>query len=101
MMLDSNKYRDFVPACLARLKTQQQLGAALGARMLCEEKNAGLGLLGSSSITEPRRQWYTRRILRPNATHVENDRAESTSLQKQLGHTERLLYLCPRLAGIN
>jgi hypothetical protein len=91
-MLDSSEYRSFVTTFPTRLESQQQLSTALRAGMLRQEHNARLCPLRSSAVTEPCRQGHTRSVLRRDAAHVQNDCAESSSLQKKICDTKRLIH---------
>lgn len=90
VMLDSGEYCRVIAACTPGLEAQQQLTAAFGTGMLREKKNACLGPLGRSAVAEPRGQRHTRGMLGRDAGHIQHNRAEAASLQKQVGHTQRL-----------
>ena len=89
-MLDTCEYRRLILEWVASLHTQDESGAAFCARMLGEQKNAGLSPFRSRPISEPRRQWYTRCMLQSYASQVQDDCAEAPSLQQKVGHAKSL-----------
>lgn len=74
----------FIADRLAWLKPKQYFGAALRAAMLSQEKDAGLRSLCRSTISEPRRQRYTRDEVRAETSHVKHNCAEAATLQYQV-----------------
>jgi hypothetical protein len=78
--LDTRKDRRFIAECFRRLKAQQQLCTALCTWILRQEQDARLRSFGSGTVSEPGRQWNTRREFRCQAAHVEYDRAKAATL---------------------
>src|SRR6202022_2253950 len=75
----SGEDRRFVADRLRWLKPKQQLGAALGTRILRQQQNARLCSLGSKAITMPGCQRHTRDELRGKAAHVQHDGTETSA----------------------
>ena len=79
-MLSSSKYRCFIIERAAWHHAEYEACAALCARVLTQHKNAGLLVFRDCLVTEPCRQRHARGIFRCDAAHIENDRAETTTL---------------------
>ena len=84
----------FITSGITVLQTQYKSGAASGARMLREQEEAGLGPLSSRSIAKPCRQRNAGCVFWCYAAHVEDDGAEASALQNQIGHAESLFDPC-------
>ena len=89
--------RSFVADRLRRLKPKQQLGTALGTRILRQQQNTRLRSLGSKTIAMPGCQRHTRDELRGKAAHVQHDCAETSALKQKVCSPQRLLNPCPWL----
>src|SRR5580704_9510040 len=98
-MLKTSKYCRLITKRIAWPETQEQLYAALRAGVLSQQKNASLCSLRCGTITKPCRKRNTDNIFRSDAAHIQNDRAEATTLQKKIGHPESLLDPRPRFAN--
>jgi hypothetical protein len=84
---DSRFIRDWI----GWLKPKHQLNATLCASMLGQEKDTGLGPFCRSTIPEPGGQRYARDNLGAEACHVNDNRAEPTSLQQEIRRSKCLL----------
>jgi hypothetical protein len=83
-MLDASEDGSVGAKRVARLKAKDQLCAALCAGVLGQEKEACLGLFCGCAIAEPCCQQHARGMLGCDATHVQDDRAEASTLQDQI-----------------
>src|SRR6185437_12605181 len=96
-MTDSGKNCSLGLEWVAWLQTQNQSGAALRAVVLCEEKDACLRSLCCCAVAKPCCGRNPCCVLRRNASHVQNDGAESAGLQDQVGYAKCLVNPRQRL----
>jgi hypothetical protein len=77
---------------LAGLAVKNKAGDGFRTRMLGEEENAGVRALGGGAVAKPGSEGDAESELRRDGTEVEDDGAESSALEEEVGGAERLLH---------
>ena len=84
---------------VAGLAMEDETGAGFRAGMLSEEENAGMRAFGGGAVAEPCGEGDAEGEFGRDPTEVEDDGAESSALEKQVGGAESLVEAGVRLAG--
>ena len=85
---------------LSRLAVEDEAGAGFRTRMLRDKEDARVGALGGGTVAEPSGERDTKRKFRCDGSEVEDDGAEASAMEEEIGGAESLIQPGVRLARL-